>query len=452
MGHLGGVLRTGAIAAVALFALVQSGWAQVFNPTTFTLDNGMEVVVIENHRAPVVTHMVWYKAGAADEEPGKSGAAHYLEHLMFKGTKTRAPGEFSDIIARNGGRENAFTSYDYTGYFQTIAADRLELMMELEADRMTNLVLTEEVFEPERLVVLEERRQRIESSPGGLLSEQVNAVALQHHPYRLPLIGWEHEIRALTMEDVLDYYRTWYAPDNAILIVAGDAEPEEVRRLAEKHYGPIPRGNVPDRVRLTEPPQIAPREVVLEDARAGSPSWSRRYVAPSYNAGASEHAYALQLLAEVLGRGATSVLNRSLVVDQELAASAGAFYDPGRLDISTFGFFLSPRPGVDLEEAVAAFEAEIDRVLLDGVDPEAVERAKVRLIDSAVFAQDSFQSIARIFGAALTSGRTVDQVESWPEKIRAVTVEQVNAAARDVLRIEASTTGILLPADPEQES
>ncbi len=452
MGHLGGAARVGALAALALVALVQTGWAQVFNPTTFTLDNGMEVVVIENHRAPVVTHMVWYKAGAADEKPGKSGAAHYLEHLMFKGTKTRAPGEFSDIIARNGGRENAFTSYDYTGYFQTIAADRLELMMELEADRMTNLVLTEEVFEPERLVVLEERRQRIESSPGGLLREQVNAVVFQHHPYRLPLIGWAHEIEALTMEDIFDYYRTWYAPNNAVLVVAGDVDADDVRRLAEKHYGPIPRRDVPERTRLTEPPQIAPREVVLEDPRAGSPSWSRRYIAPTYSAGDSEHAYALQVLAEVLGGGSTSVLNTSIVIEQELAASAGAYYDPGRLDISTFVFFLSPRPGVDVDNAVASLEAEVARVLREGVDAEAVERAKVRMIDSAVFAQDSFQSIARIFGSALTSGQTVEQVESWPDEIRAVTVDQVNAAARAVFREGTSTTGVLLPADPDQES
>ncbi len=446
----GGVrLGTGLLGALVLAG---SAWAQAFNPATFTLDNGMEVVVIENHRAPIVTHMVWYKAGAADEVSGKSGAAHFLEHLMFKGTETRASGAFSELIARNGGRENAFTSYDYTGYFQTIAVDRLELMMELEADRMTNLVLTDEELESEKLVVLEERRQRVESSPGGLLSEQVNAAAFTNHPYRIPLIGWAHEIEALTRDDVFAFYRTWYAPNNAVLVVAGDVDPAEVRRLAEKYYGPIPARDVSERTRLIEPPQIAPREIVLEDARAGSPSWSRRYLAPSYNAGASEHAYALQVLAEVLGGGATSVLYSNLVVESEKAGSAGAFYDPGRLDLSTFGFWVSPRPGMPLEESVAALEAQIEAVLADGVLAEDVERAKLRMIDSAIFAQDSSQRVARIFGAALTSGRTVDQVEAWPEMIRAVTVEQVNAAAREILRMETSTTGVLLPADAEQES
>ena len=452
MSQLSAFFRAGAVTLGVFVFWAGTAWSQVFNPTTFVLENGMEVVVIENHRAPVVTHMVWYKAGAADEVSGKSGAAHFLEHLMFKGTKTRSPGEFSDIIARNGGRENAFTSYDYTGYFQTIAADRLELMMELEAERMVDLVLTAEVFEPERLVVLEERRQRVESSPSGVLSEQVNAAVYLHHPYRLPLIGWAHELKALTLDDVLGYYRTWYAPNNAVLVVAGDVDPAEVRRLAEKHYGPIPARDVPDRVRLAEPPHIAPREVLLEDPRAGSPSWSRRYLAPTYNAGETEHAYALQVLAEVLGGGATSVLYTTLVVEEEKAASAGAFYDPGRLDLSSFGFFISPRPGVDLEDAVAALEARIEVVLADGVNAEDVERAKVRMTDSAIFAQDSFQSVARIFGTALTSGRSVDQVEAWPERIGAVTAEQVDAAAQYVLRKERSTTGILLPVDDEKES
>ncbi len=426
-------------------------WAQTFNPTTFSLDNGMQVVVVENHRAPVVTHMLWYKAGAADEMSGKSGAAHFLEHLMFKGTEIRAPGDFSDIIARNGGRENAFTSYDYTGYFQTIAADRLGLMMELEADRMTNLVLTSELFEPERKVVLEERSQRIENDPGGLLSEQVNATMFTNHPYRLPLIGWAHEIEALQLDDVLDFYATWYAPNNAVLIVAGDVTAGEVRRLAEQHYGPIPARPVPARARLIEPPHIAPREVVLEDARAGSPSWSRRYLAPSYTAGETEHAYALQVLAELLGGGATSRLYSELVVEGESAASAGAFYDPGRLDLSTFGVWVSPRPGVEVDDAAAAVEAQIELLLTEGVAEDEVERAKQRMLDSVIFAQDSFSTVARIFGAALSSGQDVADVENWPARVRAVTVEQVEAAARAVLRREQSTTGILLPTTDKQE-
>ncbi|MFQ5971379.1 MAG: M16 family metallopeptidase [Alphaproteobacteria bacterium] len=419
--------------------------AQVFNPTTFTLDNGLEVVVIENHRAPIATHMIWYKVGAADEPPGKSGIAHFLEHLMFKGTETVAPGEFSNIIARNGGRENAFTSYDYTGYFQDIAVDRLPLMMELEADRMTNLVLTEEIIEPERLVVLEERRQRIENEPSGLLGEQVRAATFVNHPYRLPLIGWEHEIRTITLEDVLAFYRTWYVPNNAVLIVAGDVDPEKVRALAERYYGPIPARFLPERVRPTEPPHYAPREVVMRDARVRQPSWSRRYLAPSYNAGESKHAHALEVLAEVIGGGTSSRLYRSLVVERELAASAGAFYGPDALDVTTFGTYFSPRPGVELKQVEDAMAELLVLLLEDGVTEDEVERAKQRMIDSAVFARDGLRQAARVFGTALASGQSVADVEGWPERIREVSVDDVNAAARAVLRPETSTTGVLLP-------
>ncbi len=439
----------GGVAAVILFAhvAVPPADAQVFNPTTFTLDNGLEIVVIENHRAPVVTHMVWYKVGAADEPPGKSGIAHFLEHLMFKGTAKRAPGEFSDIIARNGGRENAFTSQDYTGYFQTIAADRLGLMMELEADRMNGLVLTDDIIQPERQVVIEERRARTDTNPRALLSEQVTAATYSNHPYRLPIIGWEHEIRSLTREEIIDFYQTWYAPNNAVLVVSGDVTPEQVRELAETHYGPIPAKELPLRVRPSEPPQHAPREVVLRDARVDQPGWSRRWLAPSYASGDKERAYALEILAEIIGGGSSSRLYSSLVIDQTLAVSAGAWYSPDQLDMTTFGVWFSPRPGVEVDKIAGALQAQIERFLKDGATEEEVKRAKQRLIDGAVFARDSLGRPARIFGIALTTGQSADDVEQWPARISAVTVEQVNAAARAILRPETSTTGILLPAN-----
>ena len=426
--------------------------AQIFDPTTFTLDNGLQVVVIENHRAPVVTHMMWYKVGAADEPPGKSGIAHFLEHLMFKGTNKRAPGEFSEIIARNGGRENAFTSQDYTGYFQTIAADRLALMMELEADRMTGLVLTDDIIQPERQVVIEERRSRTDNSPRALLNEQVSAATYSNHPYRLPIIGWEHEIRALTREEIDGFYQTWYAPNNAILVVSGDVTAAQVRELAETHYGPIPAKKLPPRIRPSEPPQHAPREVVLRDARVNQPAWSRRWLAPSYVAGDSEHAYALEILAEIIGGGSSSRLNSSLVIDQALAVSAGAWYSPDQLDMTIFGVWFSPRPGVDVDKLAGALQEQIARFLKDGANQEEVERAKQRLVDSAVFARDSLGRPARIFGVALTTGQSVEDVEQWPARISAVTVEQVNAAARAVLRTETSTTGILLPVGEDGKS
>ncbi|MGE0255910.1 MAG: M16 family metallopeptidase [Alphaproteobacteria bacterium] len=437
-----------ALVATAL-ALPDAGSAKVFEPTHFTLPNGLEVVVVENHRAPVVTHMVWYKVGAADEPPGRSGIAHFLEHLMFKGTLRRAPGEFSALVARNGGRENAFTSQDYTAYYQTVAADRLELVMELEADRMTNLTLTDAQIEPERKVVLEERGSRVDSDPRSILSEQVQAAAWLNHPYRLPVIGWRHEIEALSRPDIVDFYRAWYAPNNAILVVAGDVEPMAVRALAERYYGVIPSRPVPARVRPAEPPQMAPRVVTFSDARVEQPSWSRRWVAPSHRAGATAQVYPLEMLSEVLGGGATSRLYRALVVEQEVAVSAGAWYDGDAWDLGSFGVWLAPRPGVPLDRAVAALEAEIARLLADGVEAGEVERARQRLVDGAVFARDDLTAAARVLGQALAVGQGVEDVEAWPERIAAVTPADVAEAARAVLRPAGATTGVLLPAAGE---
>ena len=434
-----------ALFILALAAYAQPGAARVFDPETFTLDNGLEVVVVTNRRAPIVTHMVWYKVGAADEAPGESGIAHFLEHLMFKGTETLGPGEFSEIIARNGGRENAFTSLDFTAYFQTVARDRLEIVMRHEADRMANLVLSDEVALPEREVVLEERRSRVDNDPGARLGEMMNAALYLNHPYRLPVIGWKHEIEALDAQAAMDFYRRWYAPNNAILIVAGDITGAEVRALAERHYGPVPARAVPKRRRIEEPPQHAPRRVVLESAQVRQPSLRVTYLAPSYAGVGGEHAYALQVLDEILGGGATSRLYRSLVVEQGLAASAGSGYSPSGLDYGRFGFFVSPRPGTEIEGLEAALRAEIARVLAEGVTPEEVDKAKRRLSAGAIFARDSLSTAPNVFGRSLTTGQTVADVEAWPERIEAVTAEAVKAAARAVLRDEQSVTGLLLP-------
>ncbi|MDX1574596.1 MAG: pitrilysin family protein [Kiloniellales bacterium] len=433
------------VAFLALASHPRSAQAQVFEPETFTLDNGLQVVVVTNRRAPIATHMLWYKVGAADDPLGKSGLAHFLEHLMFKGTETLGPGEFSDIIARNGGQENAFTSYDFTGYFQTVAKDRLDIVMKHEADRMTNLKLTDEVVLPERDVVLEERRSRVDRSPGAQLGEALRAVLFLHHPYGIPVIGWEEEIRMLTSEDAIDFYRRWYAPNNAVLIVAGDVELEKVRALAETYYGVIPAREVPARVRPQEPRQNAARRVILENARVRQPSVTISYLAPSYRAGASEHAEALQVLDEILGSGSTSRLYRALVVEQAVAASAGSAYGASALDLSSFSLYGSPRPDVPVEEVEAALRAELARLLEDGVSEDEVAVAKRRLLADAVYARDSLGSGPRIFGRALTTGATVADVESWPERIEAVTVEQVNAAAKAVFVERRSATGLLLP-------
>ena len=435
-----------AFSSFLLLAAVQgSALAGVFDPETFTLENGMQVVVVPNHRVPVVTHMVWYKVGAADEPAGKSGIAHFFEHLMFKGTDTRAPGEFSKIVARNGGRENAFTSHDYTGYYQTVAVDRLHLVMEMEADRMTNLRLTAKEIEPERNVIFEERRQRTENNPRTILQEHVSAALFLNHPYRKPIIGWEHEIAGLSVADLRTFYRRWYAPNNAILVVAGDITAAQLRPLAEKYYGPIPRAATPPRMRPQEPPQRAARRVLLRDKRVRQESWSRSYLAPSFLSGATEHAHALEVLAEVLGGGATSRLYRIFVVERKLAVSAGVYYDADNLGPSRFVFAASPRVGTPVATLVAAVEAEIANLVENGVDAEEVARAKGRLQAEAVYARDSLGTGARTLGAALAAGRSIEDVETWPERIGAVTVEEVDAAARAVLIAGRSVSALLLP-------
>lgn len=437
------------VAVLAMVVLPASGvpgaQARVFDPETFTLDNGLQVVVVTNRRAPIVTHMVWYKVGGADELPGESGNAHFLEHLMFKGTETLGPGEFSQIIAKNGGRENAFTGPDFTAYYQNVARDRLEIVMKYEADRMANLVLTDQVVLPERDVILEERRSRIDNNPGAKLNEMVMAALYLNHPYRIPLIGWEHEIRQLNTETALSFYKRWYAPNNAILIVAGDVTAAEVRALAEKYYGPVAAHPVPERKRVKEPPQTAARRVTLRSPQVRQPSLSITYLAPSYRRATGPEAYALQVLDEILGDGATSRLYRSLVVEQGLAASAGSGYSPTAYDTATFRLYVSPRPGIEIERVEAALRDELVRLLRDGVSEDEVAAAKRRLVAGAVYARDSLNTAPNVIGRGLATGQSVDDIESWPERIEAVTAEQVNAAAAAVLRDEQSVTGALLP-------
>ncbi len=437
--------------ALVGFAPSAPARAGVFNPETFILENGLRVVVIANHRLPVVTQMIWYRVGSADDPPGKSGLAHFLEHLMFKGTKTVAPREFSRLVARNGGRENAFTTNDSTAYYQTVAADRLELVMKLEADRMTNLVLTDKDVLPERDVILEERRSRIDNHPAALLDEQMSAALFLNHPYRIPVIGWKHEVERLTTEDALAFYRRFYAPNNAILIVAGDITAEKLRPLAEKYYGAIPSREAPERARLGEPPQRAARRVVLKSERVREPRWGRDYLAPSYAAGETRQAHALQVLEQILSGGSTSRLYKALVVEKKVAVSAGAHYGADALDLATFTVFGRPRPGIGMDRFEAAMEAELGRLLADGVSAEEVQRAKKRLLAGAIYARDSLRRGAVVIGRALTTGQTIEDVEEWPERIEAVTVDQVNEAARAVLVPSKSVTGLLLPA-PKTEA
>jgi zinc protease len=442
--NLRSALRHAVLVAGFLLAALPAQ-AQRFGAESFTLANGMQGVVIPSHRVPAVTHMVWYKVGAADEPLGKSGIAHFLEHLMFKGTKQTPPGMFSRIVAQNGGRDNAFTTQDYTGYHQTVAADRLELVMKLEADRMNGLILSDAVVKPELLVVLEERRARIDNEPSALLNEQLRTGIFLHHPYRIPTIGWEQEIRGLTTADAIAFYNQWYAPNNAILVVSGDVTTAQVKALAEKYYGPLPRKELPTRTRVQEPKRVAATRMELKSPRVTEATWSRSYLAPSFSGGETKHAYPLQVLAEILSNGATSRLYRILVLEKQVALRAGAFYAPGSLDLTTFGFYANPRPGVTVETVENAVAEEIRNLLESGVTPEEAERAKTRMQAEQAYARDSLSGPANLFGAALAVGRTVEDVESWPDRIAAVTVDQINQAAKFVIDDRTAVTGLLLP-------
>lgn len=437
-----------ALSLILLFVPFSS-FAQSAQVSTFSLPNGMNAVVIEDHRAPVVTHMVWYRAGAADEQPGKSGVAHFLEHLMFKGTDEIGPSEFSAIIAANGGSDNAFTSQDYTGYFQRIAADRLEMVMQMEADRMTDLIFTEEDVEVERRVVLEERNQRTENNPGSLFTEQRNAALYLNHPYGTPVIGWKHEVEALGFEDAMAWYKLHYAPNNATLIVAGDVDPAEVERLAIKYYGPLePSEGIKPRLRPTEPPHRSARRLVYEDPRVRQPYVIRTYLAPERNAGDQKDAAALTILAELLGgSGITSVMGRTLQLEQKIAISTGAFYDGEGLDKKSFGVYVVPAQGVSLEDAEAAMDAAIASFMTDGPDPEHLARIKTQIRAAEIYALDDQGYLARKYGSALTQGLTVQDVQDWPSILQAVTAEDILAAAGALFDKRASVTGYLKGID-----
>ena len=413
--------------------------------TDFTLDNGMQVVVIEDHRAPVVVQMVWYKAGSADEQPGVSGIAHFLEHLMFKATDKLESGEFSATVAENGGTDNAFTSYDATAYHQRVAADRLPIMMEMEADRMVNLNLTEDVVKTERDVILEERNMRIDSDPGALFQEQMRASQYLNHHYGIPVIGWRHEMEELDLQDAKDFYQTYYAPNDAILIVAGDVTPDEVKTLAETYYGPIPANpDLPERVRPQEPPQRAERRLVFSDPRIAQPYVTRTYLAPERDPGDQTKAAALVMLAQLLGGGQTGYLTEKLVLDEQKAVYTSAYYNGTSLDDTVFGTYIVPAPGVSLEEAEAAMDAALAGFVEEGVNEEDLERIKLQIRAQDIYDRDDVAGLARMYGTGLTRGLTIQDIQDWPEILQAVTPEDIIAAAQEVLNRDRAVTGYVM--------
>ncbi|WP_420342978.1 M16 family metallopeptidase [Paenirhodobacter sp.] len=434
------MLRASLAAVFAVFAI---GAAHADPVSHFTLPNGLEAVVIEDHRAPVVVQMVWYRTGSADEVRGKSGIAHFLEHLMFKGTDTMAAGELSKTVSANGGSDNAFTSYDYTAYYQRIAADRLELVMKMEADRMRHLKLSPDDWTTERDVILEERAQRIDSDPGALFNEQMRAAQFLNSPYGTPIIGWRQEMEGLTRDDALAWYHRYYAPNNAVLVVAGDVTPDQVRALAEQYYGPLaPSQDIPPRARPQEPPQLAARHLDFSDDRVAQPYLTRTYLAPERNPGDQKQAAALTVLSAILGGNAqTSVLSRKLVFDKGDAIYVSTGYDGMSIDRTTFGISMMPAPDVSLPDAEKALDAALAEFLKEGIDPAQFERIRAQIRAGQIYEKDNTQGLAQRYGEALASGFSIADVQAWPDVLMSVSEADVMAAAQELLVPARAVTG-----------
>jgi zinc protease len=421
--------------------------------TTFTLDNGLQVVVIPDHRTPAISHMIWYRAGAGEDPPGVSGIAHFLEHLMFKGTKAHPAGEFEARINAVGGNQNASTSSDYTEFHQSVSREHLGLVMEYEADRMVNVDISEEAVRTEREVILEERRMRVENDPGSKLGEALAAALFQNSHDGIPVIGWAHEMADLDRADALAFYDLYYTPNNAVVVVAGDVTEAEVRKLAEATYGKVVRRSEPPRRdRAREPEPVAARIVTLSDPRVTQPSLRRSYLVPSYTTGQPGEAAALDILSEILGGGSTSRLFKGLVLGNGIATTAGASYRSTSLDDTSFSIYGVPRGDATLDAVMARIDAVIAELLDKGVTEDEVARARKRFLASAIYAQDSQGTLARVFGEALMTGQTVDDVKNWPKEIEKVTAADVNAVARKYLDIRRSVTGYLTSKPGEGRS
>ena len=424
------------------------GEKPLFGAALWTLPNGLTVVHAENRRAPVVAHYVFYRAGAGDDPAGKSGLAHFLEHMMFKGSAHVPSGAFSRRVAREGGQDNAFTSRDVTAYHQHVEASRLALVAGMEADRMASAAFPADEVEPERQVILEERRQRTESTPRGRFREAWDAAFWGRQHWRgRPLIGWADEIATLSRQDMLDFFARFYAPSNAILVVAGAVSRDQLAALAEEKYGAIPGRPAPfatpDRGRAAVPQAPLQERLVLRDATVQEPLFLRSWIAPSLLAGETRHAYPLEVLAHLLGGGQGSRLYKA-VVEAGLAVSAGASYDGDALGTGSLDIHAMPRSGTSTTQIEAAIQAEIDQLLQSGPTEAEVARSIRQSSAGALLALDSLGTAPRILGSALATGLPLDAVEYWPARIRAVTRAQVEEAARFVLT-RPSMSGWLLP-------
>lgn len=412
----------------------------------------MQVVVVPDHRAPVVTHVVWYKVGGADNAPGQSGVAHFLEHLMFRSTKKLKSGELARTVSRLGGRDNAVTSHDATYYFQRLPKEHLKTAMVMEADRMRNLNLVDAEVAAERDVVLQERRSVVDSKPLAILDELINANLYLNHPYRTPVIGWEHEIKKYDRATALAFYRRFYAPNNAILVVAGDVAEDEVRKLAQDTYGRVQRQPGVLRVsRPSEPRQQGIRRIELRDARAGTLALQRYYMTPSYKSAEPGEAEALDTLSIILGDGPTSRLYRQLVEEKNIAANAGASFSAVALDGGTLTLYALAGGDTKLDALEQAMDASIAQFIKEGPSEEELEQAKNAMIASYVYSADNQAGLAQRYGSNLVIGRTIADIEEWPDRVAKVTVADVRKVAAKYLDLQSSVTGYLIPQPAADE-
>jgi len=413
----------------------------------FTLKNGLQVVVIPNHRVPAVNHMMWYRIGAGDDPEGKSGLAHYHEHIMFKGSPKFKAGEYTSLLDKNGGNHNAFTGADTTSYFVTIAKEKLPLVMEMEADRMRGLTASDASFATEKQVIIEERRQRTDNSPEALLDEQMNAALFRNHPYHFPVIGWMHEMEGLTKKDVLDFHARYYHPNNALLIISGDVTAAEIKPLAEKYYGTLPKAIIPPRLWKLEPPQIAARHLTLHHHNVKQAIFTRTYAAAPTQPDKLNEAIATFVMAHLLGGGKNSALYQSLVVNQKLATSMNVNYNlfargPTRLSIEA-----TPEKNVSLETLEKAIDVELKKFIANAGDEVSLARSKNLMKADAIYGREGLTGISNIMGWIMMVDLPPETYNQWTDLIDAVTLADIAVAARRVLMPESSVTGYLLPEE-----
>ncbi len=417
------------------------------------LKNGLEINVIENHKSPIISFMIWYKAGGGDDYSGKSGIAHFLEHLSFEGTNILKAGEYSKIISDNGGISNAFTGLDYTAYYENITKDKLDLVMFLAANRMKQVQITPKVFAKEKKVVLEERLSRYDNNPAAIFNEKLKAKLWQDLPYGRPIIGFKDEIENLSIEDVKDFYNSFYAPNNAIIVVSGDTTLAKVTKYAKEFFGKIPKSEkLPQRNWSDKKPKIQKsNKIVMQDERIKEPRLMKIYAVPSFNKDKSGKAYSLEVLNEILGSSLSSRLYKSLVMDKGKALSAYSFYSGSSFGYGTFGFYCIPKEGVSLNILQKLIEDEVQKIAKGDITDKEVLEAKQKITNQLEYLKDNPLELSNTFGALLSVGLTAEDIKKYPERIKAVTRQDIIKAA-GLLNGAPCAVGYLEPAEKEQEA